>query len=115
MALSLNEYQTAALASASYPSLGHNMVYPSLGMVGEAGEVAEKVKKYWRNHGVTDASGLTAGQRQELGKEIGDVMWYCAALAWELGLKLDEIGQGNIDKLTDRHKRGVIKSEGDNR
>jgi NTP pyrophosphatase (non-canonical NTP hydrolase) len=113
--MNFNEYQQKALGCATYPSLGHNIAYPALGMVGEAGEVAEKVKKYWRKHQITDPSQMTTLQRKELGKEIGDVLWYCAALAWELGLKLDDIAEGNIAKLIDRRERGVIIGEGDNR
>lgn len=113
--MNFNDYQKTAIGLAKYPSVGHNMVYPALGLVGEAGEAADKVKKYWRNRGAMDATILTGEERLELGKEIGDVLWYCAALGWELGLSLDKIAEMNLEKLQDRTARGVIKSEGDNR
>ncbi len=110
-----NNYQKAAVALASYPDVGKNMVYPALGIAGEAGEVADKVKKFWRNNGIADGAQISAGQKEALVKELGDVLWYLAAIGKEIGVKLSEIAQANIDKLTDRHARGVIKSEGDNR
>ena len=111
----LNEYQNSALVTATYPMLGHNMAYPALGLAGESGEAADKVKKYWRNLGILDGGLLTDQQRLELAKEIGDVLWYCAALSKEIGYDLATVAKLNIDKLYDRSKRGVIKSEGDNR
>lgn len=82
-----------------------------MGLAGEAGEVLEKLKKVVRNnYGI-----LTGPDIEAIKKELGDVQWYIAVLADELGLTLEEIVQCNIDKLTDRQNRGVIKSEGDNR
>jgi NTP pyrophosphatase (non-canonical NTP hydrolase) len=109
------EYATAANETAGYPERGGNLVYPALGLVGEAGEAADKVKKIWRNLGVTSAYLYTQEQKFELAKEIGDVLWYIAALAFELGIPLENIAELNIQKLRDRRARGVIKSEGDNR
>ena len=114
--MTLNEYQVKALNTANYPDRGHNIVYPALGLVGEAGEVSEKVKKLWRNYGITDGSKLGGDIRgNELIKELGDVLWYVAALADELGVSLLTIAETNLYKLGDRANRGVIKSEGDNR
>lgn len=110
-----NHYQKEAVALAKYPDVGKNMVYPALGIAGEAGEVADKVKKFWRNNGITDGAELSAGERTALVKELGDVLWYIAALGKEIGVSLSDIAQANIDKLTDRTARGVINSEGDNR
>jgi NTP pyrophosphatase (non-canonical NTP hydrolase) len=113
--LSLNEYQRQATKTADYPGRGHNMLYPALKLNGEAGEVAEKVGKHWRNEGITNPNELNAGQKIELIKELGDVLWYIAALSEELGVDLSYVARTNINKLSDRAKRGVIKSTGDNR
>jgi len=110
-----DRYEDEVIKLAAYPEFGHNMVYPALGLVGEAGEVADKVKKFWRNDGITDGALISGGQREAIAKELGDVLWYIAALAKELGLSLDTIARMNIEKLKDRRERGVIKSEGDNR
>lgn len=112
---SLNEYQELALKTADYPDIGKNIVYPALGLSGEAGEAADKVKKWWRNHGITDANNYTPEQKTELAKELGDALWYVAAAAKELGYPLGVIAGLNIEKLQDRKLRSVIKSEGDNR
>src|ERR1017187_10384362 len=109
------QYQEAAWGTASYPDKGTNLIYPALGLAGESGEAVDKVKKYWRNFGSTNAAQLTEEQRIELGKEIGDVLWYIAAMASELGYTLEDVAVANIAKLQDRKARGVIKSEGDNR
>lgn len=109
------EYQKAAVATAEYPNRGSNLIYPALGLVGESGETADKIKKLWRNKGKTSAAELTTEERDGLIKEIGDVLWYAAALATELGVSLEYIAAENIAKLRDRQERGVIKSEGDNR
>jgi NTP pyrophosphatase (non-canonical NTP hydrolase) len=113
--MTLNEYQQAALETAQYPDRGNNVIYPSLGLAGEAGEAVDKVKKIWRNLGVTSGREYLASQRLELAKEIGDVMWYVAALADEIGFDLESVAAMNMAKLKDRKERGVIKSEGDNR
>ena len=113
--LSINEYQKLAIETASYPDRGSNMIYPVLGLVGEAGETADKIKKFYRNLGITDAKKLNTEQKLGLAKEMGDVLWYLAALADELEIDLSYIAQLNIEKLYDRKARGVIKSEGDNR
>lgn len=109
--LLLNEYQDKARETAFYPDIGKNYVYPTLGIAGEAGEIAEKVKKIQR-----DKKGIVGEEeRQELMKEMGDVLWYLANLAEELGLTLDEIAKLNIEKLFSRRKRGKLQGSGDNR
>jgi NTP pyrophosphatase (non-canonical NTP hydrolase) len=113
--MTLNEYQQAALETAQYPDRGNNAIYPALGLAGEAGEAVDKVKKIWRNLGITSGREYLATQRLELAKEIGDVMWYVAALADEIGFDLESVAAMNMAKLKDRKERGVIKSEGDNR
>lgn len=109
--MNFNEYQHKALRSAVYPNRGKNIVYPVLGMNGEAGEVAEKVKKILR-----DKDGIwTKEDQEEIKKEIGDVLWYCAAAAKEFDLNLQDVAEANIDKLEDRLKRNKIHGNGDNR
>lgn len=109
------EYSEAVWQFASYPQRGNNLIYPALGLNGEAGEVAEKVKKLWRNHGQTGASGITAEKKEDLIKELGDVLWYVNAMCRELEVPLEEVAAKNAAKLADRAARNVIKSEGDNR
>ena len=109
--MDLNNYQTAALQTAIYPNRGANFPYPALGLVGEAGEVADKLKKVIRdNDGV-----LTDTVRDAVAKELGDVMWYVAVLAYELDYDLNTIAQNNLDKLASRQQRGVLSGSGDNR
>lgn len=113
--MTLNEYQDLAVKTGDYPDMGGNLVYPALGLAGEAGEAVDKVKKLWRNKGKTKGDQLTPEERVELVKELGDCLWYVGALAWELKIDLNTVAECNIAKLTDRRHRGVIKSEGDNR
>lgn len=87
------------------------MLYPTLGLVGEAGEFADKIKKVWRN----GRGSLTEDQRQGLIDELGDVLWYVAACAKELGAPLEEVARRNLEKLASRQQRGVVKGEGDKR
>jgi NTP pyrophosphatase (non-canonical NTP hydrolase) len=109
--MDLNSYQTSALSTAVYPDQGANFVYPVLGLVGEAGEVADKLKKVIRdNDGI-----LTDEVRDKVAKELGDVMWYLAVLSYELDYPLEDIAQMNLDKLASRAERGVIAGSGDNR
>ena len=116
--MTVNEYQEAALATAVYPEQ-FRVIYPALGMNGEAGEVADKIKKVIRDTALSiDANGaiiLPHDNRIELAKEIGDVLWYCAILANDLGLKLDDVAQMNINKLKSRQERGKLSGSGDNR
>jgi len=109
--MQLSDYQRLSRRTATYPAAGENMAYPTLGLCGEAGEVAEKVKKTIRDdHGV-----LTDERREALGAELGDVLWYAAQVATEAGLDLDEIGTANLDKLLSRQERGVLQGSGDDR
>lgn len=117
--MNFDDYQRAALSTAIYgkaqDGVDGNLVYPALGLVGEAGEYADKVKKHWRNNQSMTATDMTPEQRVEFAKELGDVLWYLAVSAKELGFTFDQIAAMNIQKLADRRSRGVIKSEGDNR
>lgn len=110
MKLTLNEYQDQAIKTAVY-GIGNTIVYPTLGLAGEAGEVANKVKKVLR-----DNSGVfTDDIKKEIAKELGDAIWYCAALARDLGYTLEEVCEMNLEKLASRQARGVIGGSGDNR
>lgn len=117
--MNFNEYQVAATKTASYPQVGFNLMYPALGLAGEAGEVAEKIKKISRNNNVLVPSRLDVdvnlALKESIIKELGDVLWYVAAISSELGVSLYDVANKNIEKLLDRQARGVLKSEGDNR
>jgi NTP pyrophosphatase (non-canonical NTP hydrolase) len=108
--LSFDEYQTAAYALATYP---RNMViaYPALGLAGEAGEVANKVKKIYRDDGGT----LTDERRGQIKKELEDALWYIAAVATDIGVSLADIAADNIANLTGRKERDTLHGDGDNR
>ena len=80
-------------------------------LVNEAGEVAGKIKKVFRDKG----GEISDETRESLKAELGDVFWYIAQVATELGLSLDEIAEYNIAKLYDRLERGKIRGDGDNR
>lgn len=105
----LSDYQQRSRATAVYPDAGSNLTYPALGLCGEAGEAAEKVKKAIRD----DGGELTAERREALAAELGDVLWYVAQLATEAGLELDEIARQNLDKLLSRQSRAVLQGSGD--
>jgi NTP pyrophosphatase (non-canonical NTP hydrolase) len=109
--MELSDYQERSRATAVYPGAGANLLYPTLGLCGEAGEVAEKIKKMVRD----DAGVLSAERRDALAKELGDVLWYVAQLATEAGLDLDAIAAGNLDKLLSRRDRDVLQGSGDDR
>ncbi len=113
--MKLKHYQEKAVTTAQYPQIGSNVVYPALGLAGEAGEVVEKVKKLWRNRGITAAVQMSEEDKRKIADELGDVLWYIAAMCFELGIPLEKVAAWNIEKLTDRRARGVVKSEGDNR
>jgi NTP pyrophosphatase (non-canonical NTP hydrolase) len=110
-----NVYQNLTLNSAVYPKAGTGAIealsYCGLGLGGETGEVLEHLKKIQR-----DNNGVVSPERREaLSKELGDILWYLARVASELGLELNTIALNNIDKLRDRMDRNVIHGDGDNR
>ncbi|MEF8847145.1 MAG: nucleoside triphosphate pyrophosphohydrolase family protein [Candidatus Paceibacterota bacterium] len=88
-----------------------DLPYLVLALNGEAGEIAEKVKKVYRD----DEGEVTKEKRKDIEKEIGDCLWYLTQIATELGLSLDEIACTNLNKLKDRKDRGTLHGEGDNR
>lgn len=104
-------YEYEAAETAIYPNRSNNLAYPALGLVGEAGEVAEKVKKIIRDH---DGSAKFS-QRQEIAKELGDVLWYIAALCHEIQIPMANVAKMNLKKLQSRQERNVLSGSGDNR
>lgn len=108
--MELTEYQQLSRRTAEYPREAW-LAYPALGLAGEAGEVAEHAKKAIRDDG-----GLVSDERKAaMAKELGDVLWYVAQLATELGLDLDEIAEQNLTKLLSRQQRGMLSGSGDDR
>ncbi|HEY5192575.1 MAG TPA: nucleoside triphosphate pyrophosphohydrolase family protein [Solirubrobacteraceae bacterium] len=108
--MDLSEYQRESRRTAEYPREAW-LAYPALGLAGEAGEVAEHVKKAIRD----DAGKVSDERRAAMSKELGDVLWYVAQLATELGLDLNEIAGQNLEKLFSRQQRGVLSGSGDDR
>ena len=102
---SFDGYQTAALGTAIYKQQ-HKILYPALGLAGEAGEVADKVKKILRDGNYDN---------EAIAKELSDVLWYAAVLAHDLGYQLSEIAEMNLKKLQSRKERGVLGGSGDDR
>ena len=109
--MEMNSYQDAARKTAAYPDVGSNPIYPTLGLTGEAGEVADKVKKVIRDRGGV----FDADTREAIKLELGDVLWYVAQLASELGYELNEVADANLQKLSSRAARGRIGGSGDHR
>lgn len=101
-------YQELAAKTAIYPN-NMDILYPALGL-GEAGEIQNKVKKIYR-----DGLELTPELRESIAAEIGDLLWYCAILARDLGVSFGWVAEQNLRKLESRHDRGVIGGAGDNR
>lgn len=109
--MDFKDYQTKSRKTAKYPPIGHPVIYPTLGLTNEAGEVAGKIKKIFRDkNGVIGSS-----EREALKGELGDVLWYLAQVCTELDLSLDEVAGHNIEKLYSRLERGKIGGDGDNR
>jgi NTP pyrophosphatase (non-canonical NTP hydrolase) len=110
--VTLGHYQEVARSTAIYPNAGdgtnEGMMYAALGLAGEAGELANKVKKLHRD-------GYARGFYEEAAAELGDALWYIAAMATELGYNLDDIAQHNMAKLKDRAARGKLGGSGDDR
>jgi len=106
--MKLNEYQIQANETAIYPE---GLNYPILGLAGEAGELCNKYKKILRDkEGEADVNDT-----DQLAKELGDVLWYVAQIATELGTDLETVARVNIMKLGDRKERGVLGGSGDDR
>ncbi|MEZ4658064.1 MAG: nucleoside triphosphate pyrophosphohydrolase family protein [Caldilineaceae bacterium] len=106
-----DQYQQESRKTWNLVHTDHPIVYPTLGLTNEAGELAGKVKKIFR-----DKNGQISDEdRQALKKELGDVLWYLAQICTELDLSLQEVAEANLVKLFDRLERGQIRGEGDER
>jgi NTP pyrophosphatase (non-canonical NTP hydrolase) len=103
--MSLGQYQSAAAKTAMYKH-NHKILYPALGLAGEAGEVANKVKKMLRDDNL---------DKNAIASEIGDVLWYAAMLSKDLNIELHDVAMKNLEKLYDRKERGTIQGNGDER
>jgi len=111
--MTFNEYQKESKKTVIYSEkkIAHPLSYLTLGLVGEAGEAAEKVKKLMRDHDdVVDED-----RKEGLIQEMGDVLWYMAQIATELGVDLEAVPEANLKKIFSRKQRGVIQGEGDKR
>lgn len=109
--MNFEQYQRDSRKTAKYWDAGKNIIYPTLGIAGEAGEIAEKVKKILRD----DGGHITDAHRADLTKELGDVLWYVAQLCTELQVSLEDVATANLEKLFSRLQRGVLSGSGDNR
>ena len=109
--ISAKAYQIAACETETVPK-EKATEYLTLGLTGEAGEIANKVKKFIRDGAAQDEY---EAKKIQIGYEIGDVLWYCAVLAEEMGMDLGHIMENNLQKLADRKKRGTLSGSGDNR
>ena len=110
--MNMDEYQIAAESTSilnGKPFDVHTILYRTLGLVGEAGEIAEKVKRVLRD------GRNPSEMREDIKKELGDVLWYLAMLAQAFDLSLGEVARVNIHKLASRQERGVLHGNGDNR
>jgi NTP pyrophosphatase (non-canonical NTP hydrolase) len=108
--MQFSDYQNRSRRTAEYPRDAW-LAYPALGLSGEAGEVAEHAKKAIRD----DGGNIAEWRREAIATELGDVLWYVAQLASELGLELEEIAEANLEKLASRQARGVLSGSGDDR
>ncbi len=109
--MTFEDYQKKSRQTALYPDVDNNFIYPTLGLAGEAGEVAEKIKKIIRDKD----NKLDEESKNTLKKELGDVLWYLSQLSTELGIDLEEVAENNLKKLFKRLDEGVIKGDGDDR
>jgi NTP pyrophosphatase (non-canonical NTP hydrolase) len=113
--LTFNDYQELALQTAVFPGRGEvgGAMYLALGLCGESGEVAEKIKKYFRDGIPKNVDPDT--WIEDLVKEVGDVLWYAANLLNVFGVKFSDAGVMNLEKLASRQARGKLGGSGDNR
>lgn len=107
--MTLNDYQKKALATAI--DEGSELEQRVLGLVGESGEIADKIKKWYRD----DKADKSKLPKESIAAELGDILWYIATLADYLGYSLEEIADYNVKKLKDRHSRGKLGGSGDSR
>lgn len=107
----LNTYQTESRKTWNVIPTDHPIVYPTLGLANEAGEVAGKIKKIFRDRG----GEITDADRESLKQELGDVLWYLTQICTQLDLTLEEVAEANLTKLFSRLERGTIQGDGDYR
>lgn len=108
MKLTFNNYQKVARKTAIYKD---GIFYPALGLCGESGEVAEKIKKIYRdNDGI-----ISEYNKEQIVKEMGDVLWYIANLATDLNVPLEDVAKKNLEKIQTRQQKNLIHGDGDNR
>ena len=110
---SVVSYQQICTETQIYPR-EHAVFYPALGLAGEAGEVANKIKKIMRDR-KGDVNNLPGAVKDEIASELGDCLWYISALATDLGIGLDGVVVENIRKLQKRKEKGTIHGSGDKR
>jgi NTP pyrophosphatase (non-canonical NTP hydrolase) len=106
-----HEYQRESRKTRGEVAMDGPIVYPTLGLVNEAGEVAGKIKKIFRDKG----GKISDADREALKYELGDVLWYLTQICTELDLTLEEVAASNLEKLFSRLERGTIHGDGDNR
>ena len=108
MKLTFNDYHKSDRATAIYKD---GIFYPALGLCGESGEVADKIKKIYRdNNGI-----ISEDNKEQLVKEMGDVLWYLANMATDLNMTLEDVARKNLEKIQIRQQKNLIHGEGDNR
>ena len=110
--MTFKEYDDFVKTTAIYPE-DKKVIYPAFGLSGEVGEIMEKLKKIMRGGG--DVQNMDNNNKEELKKEIGDVLWYLSAISRDLGFELEDVANRNLEKLSSRKDRGVIQGEDDNR
>jgi NTP pyrophosphatase (non-canonical NTP hydrolase) len=108
--LDMDKYQYLAMTTKKYPE-SYKLIYPTLGLTGEAGELANKVKKILRD----DEGKIGQKKAEQIFYELGDCLWYIAAIADDLGIPLTTVADANLRKLKKRDEEDKIKGEGDNR
>jgi NTP pyrophosphatase (non-canonical NTP hydrolase) len=112
--MEVTKYQGIISKTAVYPEeIG--LAYCSMGLTGEAGEVADKVKKLYRDKDYLNTNTISEEDKQSIGKELGDVLWYVTAAANELNISLEELMENNYKKLIKRRETGTLHGSGDNR
>lgn len=112
--MNVEEYQKIIKQTAVFPrQIG--IAYCGLGLTGEAGEVADKIKKLYRDKNLLESNHISDEDKLAIAKELGDVLWYLTATANELGIRLSTIMQMNYDKLIQRRQTNTLHGSGDDR
>ena len=109
--MDFGEYQRESRKTGGFVRMDHPIVYPTLGLVNEAGELAGKVKKIFRDKGGV----ISEEDRDALKGELGDVLWYLAQICTELDLPMEDVAAANLEKIFSRMERGVLHGDGDSR